>query len=212
VNLLRNLLALIGVLALVLAGAAILLLEPYANKSRGLDEVAFSVYSSLLRTVLRTGDVSGFLVYSKQVPAGIDIPTIEMRLAEAAAAANLASLGALSADRQVQERLGREFPLLRIYLFCDPALANELIRHNPSLAAFLPCRIILHADDRGPIWLMTPNLDLALHGGHPLPHHLRERAQGLQAALRRIVDQATNDQATNDQAADDQATPGGDRD
>lgn len=189
-SLLRNLLALIGLLTLVLAGVVILHFEPYISKARSLDAFAWSVYGDLTRAVLTKGDATEFLVYRKQVADGLDMADVEQRLAVAAASAELEALGSLAADRQISERFGREFPTLKIYLFCDPGLAEDLIRHNNALAAFFPCRVILHADNRGRLWLMTPNLDLVLHGGYPLPMLLRERALGLQAKLREIVDYA----------------------
>lgn len=189
-RLVRNLLALIGLLALVALGAAILVLEPYVNKARGLDDPALAVYAGMARTILETGDPMEAMVYQRRADPGLSVAEVEAALDRAAKAFELHSLGSLAVQRQVRAQTGRSFPLLQIHLFCDPDLASDLIRHNPSMAAFLPCRVIVYEDESARIWLMTPNLDLVIHGGRPLPVALQERALGLQRTLREMVDRA----------------------
>ena len=189
-RLVRNLLALIGLLALVALGAAILVLEPYVNKARGLDEAALAVYAGMARTILETGDPMEAMVYQRRAAAGLSVADVEKSLGRVAEELGLHSLGTLPVQRQVLAQTGRDFPLLQIHLFCDPDLASDLIRHNPPMAAFLPCRVIVHRDEAERIWLMTPNLDLVIHGGRPLPLALQERVLGLQQTLRDMVDRA----------------------
>ncbi len=189
-RLVRNLLALVGVLALVTLGVAILALEPYVNKARSLDEAALAVYAGMARTILETGDPMEAMVYQRRAAAGLSVSEVETALDQAAQEFGLHSLGTLAVQRQVLAQTGRDFPLLQIHLFCDPDLASDLIRHNPSMAAFLPCRVIVYRDEDERIWLMTPNLDLVIHGGRPLPLVLQERALGLQQMLRDMVDKA----------------------
>lgn len=190
-RLVRNLLALVGLLTLVTVGFLILAFEPYVNKARSLDDGALAVYAAMAQTVLETGDSMEAMVYRRRVVAEYSVAEVQERLEQASEALGLNALGApLAVHEQVLVERVHRFPLLQVYLFCDPRLAADLIRHNPAMAAFLPCRIILHQDDQDRLWLMTPNLDLVLHGGRPLPILLRERAQGLQATLRAMVDQA----------------------
>jgi len=189
-RLVRNLLALIGLLGLVALGAAILVLEPYVNKARGLDEAALAVYAGMARTILETGDPMEAMVYQRRAAAGLSVADVEESLGRVAKELGLHSLGTLPVQRQVLAQTGRDFPLLQIHLFCDPDLASDLIRHNPPMAAFLPCRVIVHRDEAERIWLMTPNLDLVIHGGRPLPLALQERVLGLQQTLRDMVDRA----------------------
>lgn len=186
----RNLLALVGALTLVAVGAAILLFEPYVNKARSLDPSALAVYADMARTVLFTGDAMQALVHQRRVPAGRTVSDVENSLAQAAAERGLHALGVVSVHREILDQTGQEFPYLQVHLFCDPALAADLMRHNPAMASFLPCRVIVFEDPRGGLSVMTPNLDLVLHGGHPLPVILQERAAGLQSLLREIVDHA----------------------
>jgi len=189
-RLVRNLLALIGLLALVALGAAILAFEPYVNKARGLDGSALGVYTEVAKTVLRTGDAMEALVYQRQVVPGRDASDVERSLEEAAAELGLDSLGMLPVQQEIRSRSRDHFPLLQVYLFCDPHLAVDLMRHNPATAAYLPCRVTLYEDSGGGLWVMVPNLDLVLHGSRPLPLALQERASGLQTLLREMVDRA----------------------
>jgi hypothetical protein len=193
-RLLRNLLALVGLLTLIALGALILAVEPYVSKARSLDDAAIAVYARMAKTILATGDPTEVMVYRRRVADGRSVADVENSLTRAAGSLDLFPLGSLQVDRQVQERTGRPFPFQKIYLFCDPELAVDLIRLNSAMAAFLPCRVILHEDDRGALWLMTPNLEPVIHGGRPLPIALQERALGLQALLRRIVDEAATGQ------------------
>lgn len=197
-RLLRNLLALVGLFALLAIGAAILAFEPYVNKAKRLDEGAIAVYLSAARTILATGNPAEAMVYQRRVADPLSVVDVERSLARVAAELRLMSLGALNVDRQISERTGRSFPLQKIYLFCDPQLASELIRHNPAMGAFLPCRIVLQQDERGALWLMTPNLEPLLRGGRPLPVALQERARDLQSQLRKIVDEAAGVEGSPD--------------
>jgi hypothetical protein len=190
VKLLRNLLALVGLLALIGIGAAILAFEPFINKARSLDDAALTIYAGMARTILATGDAMEAVVYRKRVAPGRSASEVEEILGRVAAELELHSLGTTSVHREVQAQTGHGFPFLQVYLFCDPELAADLIRHNPAMAAFLPCRVILHRDETGALWLMTPNLDLVVHGGRPLPVALQERSAGLQVILRTMVDRA----------------------
>jgi len=193
VRIVRNLLALIGLLVLVALGGAILAFEPYVNKARGLDNAALDVYANVARTILTTGDAMQALVYQRRVASDRDVGDVERALEAAAADLGLQSLGTLTVQSEILQRTGKSFPLLQVYLFCDPDLAHDLIRHNAGMAAYLPCRVTLYEDARGGLWLMTPEMDLLLHGSRPLPLALRERAIGLQASLRELVDRAAGE-------------------
>ncbi|MFO8152003.1 DUF302 domain-containing protein [Thioalkalivibrio sp.] len=196
-RLVRNLLALVGLLALVALAAAILAFEPYVNKARGLDGSALGVYTEVAKTVLRTGDAMEALVYRRQVVPGRDASDVERSLEQAAADLGLESLGMLPVQQEIRSRLRDDFPLLQVYLFCDPHLAVDLMRHNPATAAYLPCRVTLYEESAGDLWVMVPNLDLVLHGSRPLPLALQERAAGLQAQLREMVDRAAGTQGAD---------------
>ncbi len=187
-TIIRNVLAIIGFLALSGAVIAILAVEPYVSKVRTLDREAVGVYSTLARTVLDTGDASQALVYRQPVGFGRTIDEVQSALIQAAGDLGLHQIGIMDVHEEVIRQTRASFPFLRTFLFCDPELAADLIRHNAGLASFLPCRVILHRDERGMLWLMSPNLDLLMHGGRPLPVLLQERTAGLQYKLREIVD------------------------
>jgi uncharacterized protein (DUF302 family) len=187
-TIIRNVLAIIGFLALSGAVIAILAVEPYVSKVRTLDREAVGVYSTLARTVLDTGDASQALVYRQPVGFGRTIDEVQSALIQAARDLGLHQIGIMDIHEEVIRQTRASFPFLRTFLFCDPELAADLIRHNAGLASFLPCRVILHRDERGMLWLMSPNLDLLMHGGRPLPVLLQERTAGLQYKLREIVD------------------------
>jgi hypothetical protein len=200
-RLLRNLLALVGLLALIALGASILAFEPYVNKARSLDEGALSLYLNAAKTILATGNPAEAMVYQVRVAGSLTVSDVERGLARAAGRLDLVPLGSLHVDRQIRERTGRSFPFQKTYLFCDPQLASELIRHDPAMGVFLPCRIVLQQDERGALWLMTPNLEPLVRGGRPLPVALQDRARELQSQLRQIVDEAAGTEGSPDGSA-----------
>ncbi len=86
---------------------------------------------------------------------------------------HLASLGHQRLDTKAQME-GRK-PHLEILQFCDPGDALAMVKINPLLAAYLPCRIALTSDQQGRRWILMPNYDILVEN-RSLPPRLQEIA------------------------------------
>ncbi|MGM0553596.1 MAG: DUF302 domain-containing protein [Pseudomonadota bacterium] len=186
----RNVLAIIGLLALIVLGYAIFALEPYAVQVRALDSKAPAVYAQMARTVLETGDAAEAMVYKRRVDENLSVREVEDVLRLVANELNIRNVGELPMGEEVRNVTGEDFPFLQIYMFCDAAIAAQMVRYSPAMAAYLPCRIVLQEDDEGNLWLMTLDLDVMIHGGRSLPPELREQALHVKQALEEIIDRA----------------------
>lgn len=186
--LLRNVFAIIGILFLIATLLLIWLFEPYISKIRSLDRKAVPVYVNLAQNLLEHGDATLALVYRQEVRAEWSEDKVRTVLLETANELGLPSIGFLDPHEEIARQTQSVFPPLSTFLFCDPVLVADLIRHNVAMAAFFPCRVTLYRDARGVLWLITPNLDFVMHGGRPLPVLLQERSTGIQEKLRELVD------------------------
>lgn len=186
----RNFLAIVGLLALIGVGYAIFTLEPHMGQIRALDGQAPQQYSRMLRTVLETGDAAEALVYRRQVAEGRTADAVEQALRAAARERGLRDAGELALDEEIRDATGDDFPLLRVYMFCDLDTAADMVRHSTAMAAFMPCRVMLHEDGEGQLWLVTQDLKPLVHGGHPLPAELAERMLWLQLSLEAVINRA----------------------
>ncbi|WP_019625442.1 DUF302 domain-containing protein [Thioalkalivibrio sp. ALJT] len=186
----RNVLALFGFLALAGVAYAIFVFEPYVGQARSLDSQAPTVYAQMARTVLETGDAAEAMVYKRRVEAGLSIEEVEDVLRLVANELNVRNVGELPMGEEVRSVTGEDFPFLKIYMFCDVAIAAQMVSYSPAMAAYMPCRIVLQEDAEGNLWLMTLDLEPMIHGGRPLPDELHEQAVFVKEALEEIIDRA----------------------
>ena len=54
---------------------------------------------------------------------------------------------------------------LRVWSACYPDDVATMVALEPQLLAFMPCRLALHRDAAGRLWLATTNLELLVSGG-----------------------------------------------
>lgn len=187
---LRNALAVVGLLALVLVGYGIFLAEPYMDNLRALDSRAPAVYRDLAHRLLETGDFAEALVYKRRVDDGVSVDAVEEGLRVVADEEDLRSWGERSDEADPRAAAGDPFRVLQSHVYCDAAVVSRMLGHRPATAAYLPCRIVLYEDREGNRWLMTPDLGPLIHGGHRLPDDLREQASGLRQSLHNMIDRA----------------------
>ena len=68
---------------------------------------------------------------------------------------------------------------LRIWSVCTAEQVARLVALEPRLSAFMPCRIVLYRDERERYWLATANLELLVTGGREPADALRRDAVGM---------------------------------
>ena len=71
---------------------------------------------------------------------------------------NMKKVGDLPLSEQVQAMTGKPQRLIRVFLYCDPLTAAQMVKGSIDFAAYLPCRITLVEDEAGRFWLVMMNL------------------------------------------------------
>ena len=107
---------------------------------------------------------------------------------------NIKNVGELPLSEQVEAMTDEPQRFLKIYMFCDALTASRMMDYNDAFSSYLPCRVSLIEDKTGKLWIYTLNMDLMIHGGKPLPEHLKEEA--LQVKM--IITDIMNRGATGD--------------
>ncbi|WP_102226444.1 DUF302 domain-containing protein [Acidimangrovimonas sediminis] len=182
---LRNLMAIIGVVALV----AVLWV---AWSFRDLDPKAPGVYWNMAKTLAATGNAAEATVWKAKVKAGLSFDDVDQSIQSAALADNIKDVGNLPLGDQVSAMQGKPWRKLKIYLYCNPLTAAKMVDYSEAYSAYLPCRIALVEDKSGQLWLYSLNMDMMIWGGKPLPPDLKKEALHVREVILDIMKKGAN--------------------
>jgi uncharacterized protein (DUF302 family) len=183
----RNLLALIGLIAVVAAVYAGVKLSDHWHTVSRLDPQAVELYRDMGRKLLETGNAADATVWKVPVKEGLSADDVEQTVRIVANELNIKNVGELPLSQQVALETGKPQRFLKIYMFCNPQTAINMVSYSDAYSAYLPCRISLVEDKQGKLWLYTLNMDLMIHGGVPLPDDLKEEAQGIKRIIQEVI-------------------------
>lgn len=99
---------------------------------------------------------------------------------------NMKQVGDLPLSEQVHAMTGKPQRLIRVFLFCDPLTAVQMVDGSIDFAAYLPCRITLVEDEAGKLWLVMMNLQ-PLIDSVPPGSPLRRKAEKVGKTLSSIM-------------------------
>jgi uncharacterized protein (DUF302 family) len=186
----RNLLALIGVLALVAGGymASVMpgmmqlmpgMMSPgmkpiidvinkepagfiaaAGNLAPGASEETAKM---LKRWVESKGEIGYTTTWERKVAPGVTLDDIKAALQSVATERNIKAVGELPLSDELNAR-GVKSGVLYIVSFCSPTTARKMVDFAPSMAAYLPCRIAVVEKADG-LWVSTLNMDMMLKMG-----------------------------------------------
>ena len=183
-GLLRNLLALIGVLALILLALVYVKFNAvYAQ----LDPNALQVFSRVGERYLETLDPGVTMVKTIPVKAGLSPEDVVDSMKSLAVQQNMLFVGEAPFYKQVEAVTGKPYRFVAFYSFCDARVGAEMLEYNTAYAAFMPCRISLVEDESGRLWLHMMDLDVFIYGGKPLPEAVKAGAIKVRDALDKIL-------------------------
>ncbi len=185
--LIRNILAIIGAITLIILGA---IYTKYSNDLVNLWHIppeAKKIYSTIWDGLKNTGNIAAASVWEVPLADGISPKDAEEAMALIANEYNIQQVGELSLSEQLHRMTGEKQRLLKIYQYCDPLIAKKMINYHPAYSAYLPCRIAMVEAPDGKVTLYTLNMDFMIHGGQPLPKGLREEALRIKAILLTIM-------------------------
>lgn len=190
-GLIRNLLALIGLLSLI---AILAVFVPNREILTQFDPGAGQVYWDMAKEVIESGNGAEATVWKRQVAENLSPAEVEETMKFVANEHNIANVGELPLSKDVEAKTGKPYRFVKIYMFCNSLTAQEMLDYSDAYAAYLPCRITMVEDKQGRLWLYTLNMDLMIYGGKPLPADLKAEAIKVKEIILDIMDRgATGD-------------------
>ncbi|MCG6869017.1 MAG: DUF302 domain-containing protein [Gammaproteobacteria bacterium] len=185
----RNLLALVGLLAVAGLIWAWVQYGHYVQRIREFDEGAVAAYTPVVETLLETGNGAEAMIWKFKVADGLTPEDVEQSLKVVANELNFKNVGEdLPLYQEVSALSGKDYRFVKIYMFCNALTAAKMLDYSDAFSAFLPCRITLIEDPDGQLWLYTLNMDLMIYGGKPLPPELKEEAIKVKEIVREIME------------------------
>ncbi len=189
-SVIRNLLALLGVVSLALA----IWMGPtawrYKTAFDNFDPRAFDVYKNMFDRLIETGNAADATVWRAKVADGLSFQDVDESIQQIAISNNIKDVGALPLGDQVEAMTGKKWRKLKIYLYCNPLTAARMVEYSIAYSAYLPCRVSLVEDDKGQLWIATLDMDMMIYGGKTLPPELLTDALRVRAIMKDILARA----------------------
>lgn len=198
-NFIRNILAIIGLVAIVGGAYAYTKFAPMmaqmgdmdigAEKAAldTLDPKAKDVYMEMWTKLKASGNSADATVVKYSLADGVSWQDAEESMKSIANKLNIKAVGELPLSEQVQLETGKEQRFLKIYQFCNPQTAMKMVDFSDAFSAYLPCRIAMIQDKAGKYHLYSLNMDMMIYGGKPLPAELHAEALGVQEIMTAIM-------------------------
>lgn len=127
------------------------------------------------RWIEGNGDIAVATTWERKVKPGVTINDVEQVLTQIASERNMKGVGDLPLSKELEARTGKPQKFLKVYSFCTPTTAREMVDFSPHMAAYLPCRITVVEKEDG-LWMYTLNMDMMVKMGRKLPSPLKENA------------------------------------
>lgn len=98
---------------------------------------------------------------------------------------NLKFVGVNAIYKEIESLTGKPAKRMEIFNFCDGLTANKMLQADPTMIAFMPCRIALLEDAQGKRWVISMMMDLKLV--KKLPDDARTGAERVMAAMKDMM-------------------------
>jgi len=186
-SLIRNTLAIIGLLSLILIAFSTLQIKSTLDIVDSFDEKAIDIYSRFIEKTLTTGSPLDAMIIKVKAADGLTVEDLQASIRTVANELNIKNVGELPLSEQVESMTGQPYRYVKIYLLCNAMTAASMLNYNDAFASFLPCRITVIEDEQGDLWLSTMDLNLMIHGGRPIPPALKSDAIQIRDDLNEIM-------------------------
>ena len=193
----RNLLALIGLLALVAGAYAYSQYGDMLSQMGGmkgemaalqeLDPKAKEVYTDMWQKLKETGNSADATVWKVPLEDGVTPEDAEQAMKFVANEHNIKAVGELPLSNQVELETGTKQRFLKIYQYCNPQTAMLMVEYSDAFSAYLPCRIAMVEDKEGKYNLYSLNMDMMIYGGKTLPPELHAEAVKVKEIIQDIM-------------------------
>ncbi len=180
-NMLKNILSVVGGLVIIGMIIAAISLGPKAAK---MDPNALGAYMNMASEVLETGDAAASMVKFVKLEEGVSPEDAVDTIKSVAEENNMLVVGDTIMFRSGEkDYAGNDTRHVQIISLCNKQIARNFIDYSKAYGAFMPCRIILIEDKEGAFWLATMKMDLMLAGGHPLTPEMYEMGKKVESTM-----------------------------
>ena len=182
----KNILALIGALVLVVAIGAY---AKMGSAVMGLDSGALPAYMDMFQKVLKDGDPAKAMMVEYEIADDVSNDDAGESIHELAEEYNMRVTGDVKMFTK-EDAAPDEVKHARIFSMCSLHIAKVFLNHSRYFGGFMPCRVMLVEYGNGKRYLVTMNLELAIHGGAPLGKEMLELATHVQKVMTEIPERA----------------------
>lgn len=186
-NLIKNILAIIGVIAIIGGGYMYSKISGELNALDELDPGAKKVYMEMWGKLKETGNSADATVWVEELAEGVSPSDAEEAMKAVANEHNIKGVGELPLSEQVKLMTGKEQRLLKIYQYCDPLVAAKMVDYSDAFAAYLPCRVSMVEGKDKKVRLYALNMDMMIYGGKTLPEDLHKEALRVKKVIKDIM-------------------------
>ena len=152
-----------------------------------LDPKAPEIYMGMMQRLAESKNSAEATVWKVPVEEGVSREDVEEAMRFVANEHNIKNVGELPLSEQVKLMTEEKQRYLKIFMFCNPLTAMQMVDHNDAYSAYLPCRIALIEDKLGKLWLYSLDMDMMIWGGATLPDALREEALKVREIMKDIM-------------------------
>ncbi len=184
----KNILAIIGLIALIGGGYAYSKFSGELKAFNQLDPGAKKVYMNMWTKLKETGTSADATVWKKQLEDGVSPEDAAEAMSSVATELNIKAVGVLPLSKEVEAKTGKKQRLLTIYQYCNPLTAMTMVEYSDAFSAYLPCRIAMVEDKQGKVWLYALDMDMMIYGGKTLPEKLLKEATSVKKVILDIME------------------------
>ena len=185
--LLRNLLAIVGLVVIIAAAYAMVKFQPVLTTITEFEDNAGGVFAEMGVKLLEPGNMAEASIWKVPVDEGMTAEEVEETMKFVANEHNFKNVGEMPLYKEVESMSGEAYRYVKIFMFCNALTASRMLDYNDAFSSYLPCRITLIEDKEGKLWLYTLNMDGMIYGGRPLPADLKEEAENVKEIILDIM-------------------------
>ena len=111
---------------------------------------------------LNIRDIMNYMTIKYQAKPGLSFNEVVESMNLRANQLNLKQVGHSPMIKDIQAVLGdTTSPRMEVFHFCDIAIGREIMKLVPESIVYLPCRIAVMEDNKGNVWVLTLDWDVA---------------------------------------------------
>ena len=98
---------------------------------------------------------------------------------------NLKFVGASPVYKEIEALTGKKSKRIEIFSFCDGITADKMLKADPEIVSFMPCRVAILEDAQGRLWVISMMIDPKMLEG--LPPDTRKSAERVMHDLKDMM-------------------------